>query len=107
MRVLFQIFSGAATDISVAITVKMSHQSQFGSIANGLLGLVAPTKATRPTSNPTQAISGAISQNSSARVISRTTALGIFRNVKGPKFHKSSLLGMAWRINPPNRPAEA
>ena len=30
MRVLFQIFSGAATDMSVAMTVKTSHQSHCG-----------------------------------------------------------------------------
>src|SRR5713101_3826526 len=29
----------------------------------------------------------------------------MFKNVKGPKFHKSSLLGIAWRIKPPSKPA--
>src|SRR6267143_6271552 len=105
MRVLFQIFSGAATDISVASTHNPSHQSQCGSIANSHLGLVATASATRPSSSPTQAISGSSSQEIFACRSKRTTSRGIFKNVNGPKFHKSSLLGIAWRINPPSNPA--
>src|SRR6266446_33103 len=105
MRVLFQIFSGAATDISVASTHNPSHQSQCGSIANSHLGLVATASATRPSSSPTQAISGSSSQEIFACRSKRTTSRGIFRNVNGPKFHKSSLLGIAWRIKPPSSPA--
>src|SRR5712692_7032815 len=105
MRVLFQIFSGAATDISVASTHNPSHQSQCGSIANNHLGFVAITSATRPSSSPTQAISGSSSHDIVPCRSKRTTSRGIFRNVNGPKFHKSSLLGIAWRINPPSNPA--
>src|SRR2546428_728884 len=105
MRVLFQIFSGAATDISVAITTRASHQSQRASSANSHFGLVASTSATRPSSRPTHAASGAISQDNCAFPSNRIVAFGIFRNVNGPKFQRSSLLGMACRINPPSTPA--
>ena len=58
MRVLFQIFSGAATDISVASTHSTSHQFQCGSMAKSHFGLVAITSATRPSSRPTHASNG-------------------------------------------------
>ena len=103
MRVLFQIFSGAATDISVAITTRQSCQFQCGSIANSHFGLVATTSATRPNSSPTQVSSGNISHMISALLIMRISALGIFRNVNGPKFQSVSLSGITWRINPPSR----
>src|SRR6266581_391299 len=105
MRVLFQIFSGAATDISVAITTRVSHQSQRASSAKSHFGLVASTSATRPSSRPTHAASGAISQDNCAFPSSRIVAFGMFRNVNGPKFQRSSLLGIACRINPPSSPA--
>src|SRR4029077_14986002 len=105
MRVLFQISSGAATDTSVASTHNPSHQSQCGSIANSHLGLVATASATRPSSSPTQAISGSSSHDIVPCLTKRTTSRGIFKNVNGPKFHKSSLLGIACRINPPSNPA--
>src|SRR6266849_5308167 len=105
MRVLFQIFSGAATDISVASTHNPSHQSQCGSMANNHCGLVATANATRPSSKPTQAISGSSSHDIVPCLTKRTTSRGMFKNVNGPKFQKSSLLGIAWRINPPSNPA--
>src|SRR5262249_57114341 len=105
MRVLFQILSGAATDISVAMTARQSHQFQYGSIAKSHLGVVARTRATRPSSMPTQAASGSISQDISALRKKRSVALGILRKVNGPKFQRSSLLGMAWRMRPPSSPA--
>src|SRR6267378_2908459 len=105
MRVLFQIFSGAATDISVAITVSPSHQFQCASIAKSHFGFVARTSATRPSSRPTHTPNGAISHDNSALRSSFTVALGMFKNVNGPKFHRSSLLGIACRINPPSKPA--
>src|SRR5216684_239082 len=57
-RVLFQIFSGAATDMTVAKTHSPSHQFQCGSMANSHLGLVAMASATRPSSRPTHASRG-------------------------------------------------
>src|SRR5436190_9958633 len=75
-------------------------------MAKSHFGLVASTKATRPTSRPTHVASGAISQDNSAFLNKRTVALGMFKKVKGPKFQRSSLMGMAWRINPPSKPAE-
>ncbi len=107
MRVLFQIFSGAATDITVANTVSISHQFQCGSIANSHFGVVAITSATRPSSSPTQASSGNSSHDIFAWRASRKRSRGIFKKVNGPKFHKSSLFGIAWRINPPSKPAVA
>src|SRR5579864_3950259 len=104
-RVLFQIFSGAATDITVAKTHSSSHQFQYGSMANSHFGFVAMASATRPNSRPTHASSGSNSHDIFACRTRRTTSRGIFKNVNGPKFHKSSLLGMAWRINPPSKPA--
>ena len=105
-RVLFQIFSGEATDISVAITTSTSHQSQCESTAKSHFGLVvASTSATRPSSRPTHAPSGAISQDNSALRSRRIVAFGMLRNVNGPKFQRSSLLGIAWRISPPSSPA--
>src|SRR5579859_4734327 len=104
-RVLFQIFSGAATDITVAKTHSSSHQFQYGSMANSHFGFVAMASATRPNSRPTHASSGSNSQDICAWRTRRTTSRGIFKNVNGPKFHKSSLLGMAWRIKPPSKPA--
>src|SRR5712664_801282 len=105
MRVLFQIFSGAATDISVASTHNPSHQSQRGSIANSHLGFVATASATRPSSSPTHASSGSNSQDIAPCRTRRTTSRGIFKNVNGPKFQRSPLLGIAWRIKPPSSPA--
>src|SRR6266851_5461302 len=105
MRVLFQIFSGAATDISVAITTSASHQSQCESTAKSHFGLVASTRATRPSSRPTHAPKGAISHDNSALRNSRMVAFGMFKNVNGPKFQRSSLLGIACRINPSSNPA--
>src|SRR6266478_5801846 len=104
-RVLFQIFSGAATDIRVAITTSTSHQSNLSSVANSHLGLVASTSATRPSSRPTHAPNGAISHDNSAFRNRRIVALGMLRNVNGPKFQRSSLLGIACRIKPPSSPA--
>src|SRR5467141_2235646 len=104
-RVLFQIFNGEATDISVAITTSSSHQSQCESTAKSHFGLVASTSATRPSSRPTHAPRGAISHDNSAFRNRRIVALGMFKNVKGPKFQRSSLLGLACRINPPSTPA--
>src|SRR5207248_9232099 len=74
-------------------------------MANSHFGFVASTSATRPTSSPTQVASGAISQDNSAFRNRRTVALGMFKKVNGPKFQRSSLFGMAWRINPPSKPA--
>ena len=37
----------------------------------------------------------------------RASHRGKFRNVKGPKLQMSSLLGIAWRIKPPIKPASA
>src|SRR6267143_1378863 len=105
MRVLFQIFSGAATDISVAITTSPSHQSQLGSIAKRHLRFVACTSATRPSSSPMHVVSGAISQDNSALRSNFTVAFGMLKNVNGPKFQRSSLLGMACLIKPPSSPA--
>src|SRR6202158_4577048 len=105
IRVLFQIFSGAATDISVARTQSASHQSHCGSIANSHFGLVATASATRPSSRPTHASSGSNSHDTLRSRTKRTTSRGIFKNVNGPKFQRSSLLGIAWRIKPPSNPA--
>src|SRR6267378_1228319 len=107
MRVLFQIFSGAATDISVASTHSKSHQSHAGWMANSHLGFVATASATRPSSKITQASSGSNSQDILARRTNLTMSRGIFKNVNGPKSHKSSLFGIACRINPPSNPAVA
>src|SRR5438105_13208138 len=74
-------------------------------MANSHFGFVASTSATRPTSSPTHVASGAISQDNSAFRNRRTVALGMFKKVNGPKFQRSSLFGMAWRINPPSKPA--
>src|SRR2546428_11608131 len=104
MRVLFQFFSGAATDISVAISVSTNHQSHLASVANSHLGFVASTNATRPNSKARHVPSGAISHDNSALRSSFTVAFGIFRNVNGPKFQRSSLFGIAWRISPPSNP---
>src|ERR1700682_5615419 len=105
IRVLFQIFSGAATDISVARTQSASHHSHCGSIANSHFGLVATASATRPSSRPTHASSGSNSHDTLRSRTKRTTSRGIFKNVNGPKFQRSSLLGIAWRIKPPSNPA--
>src|SRR6267143_6411527 len=107
MRVLFQIFSGAATDISVASTHSKSHQSHAGWMANSHFGLVATASATRPSSKIAQASKGSNSQDIFACRTNRTMSRGIFKNVNGPKSHKSSLLGIACRINPPSNPAVA
>src|SRR5712671_1308205 len=107
MRVLFQIFSGAATDISVASTHNKSHQSHAGWMANSHFGFVATASATRPSSKSAQASKGSNSQDIFACRTNRTMSRGIFKNVNGPKSHKSSLLGIAWRINPPSNPAVA
>src|SRR6267378_1752825 len=107
MRVLFQIFSGAATDISVASTHSKSHQSHAGWIANNHFGFVATASATRPNSKITQASSGSNSHDILARRTNLTMSRGIFKNVNGPKSHKSSLFGIACRINPPSNPAVA
>src|ERR1700682_5314462 len=79
IRVLFQIFSGAATDISVARTQSASHQSHCGSIANSHFGLVATASATRPSSRPTHASSGSNSHDTLRSRTKRTTARGIFK----------------------------
>ena len=50
-------------------------------------------------------VSGAISHDNSALRSSFTVALGMFKKVNGPKFQRSSLLGIACRINPPSSPA--
>src|SRR6266436_5449713 len=107
MRVLFQIFSGAATDISVASTHSKSHQSHAGWMANSHFGFVATASATRPSSKITQASSGSNSQDILACRTNLTMSRGIFKNVNGPKSHKSSLFGIACRINPPSNPAVA
>src|SRR6202158_291041 len=101
MRVLFQILRGAATAISVAITVRTSHQFHCGPMATRHVGLVAEASVTRPSSSPIQAIRGSISQDISVSRTILTTARGMLRKVNGPKFQISSLLGMAWRISPP------
>ena len=105
LRVLFQIFNGDATAINAAITASTNPQSHRAWMAKSHFGLVAITSATRPTSRPTHVASGAISQDSSAFLNKRTVALGMFRKVNGPKFQRSSLLGMACRISPPSKPA--
>src|SRR5712664_438125 len=107
MRVLFQIFSGAATDISVASTHSKSHQSHAGWMANSHFGFVATASATRPSSKIAQASKGSNSQDIFACRTNLTMSRGIFKNVNGPKSHKSSLLGIACRINPPSNPAVA
>src|SRR5882762_914063 len=107
MRVLFQIFRGAATDISVASTHSKSHQSHAGWMANSHFGFVATASATRPSSRIAQASKGSNSQDIFACRTNRTMSRGIFKNVNGPKSHKSSLLGIACRINPPSNPAVA
>src|SRR6266404_9934943 len=107
MRVLFQIFSGAATDINVASTHSKSHQSHAGWMANNHFGFVATASATRPSSKIAQASKGSNSQDIFACRTNRTMSRGIFKNVNGPKSHKSSLLGIACRINPPSNPAVA
>src|SRR6266481_5859896 len=107
MRVLFQIFSGAATDISVASTHSKSHQSHAGWMANSHFGFVATASATRPNSKIAQASKGSNSQDILARRTNLTMSRGIFKNVNGPKSHKSSLFGIACRISPPSNPAVA
>src|SRR5258707_6446768 len=107
MRVLFQIFSGAATDISVASTHRKRHESKAGGRATSHLVFVPTASATRPSSKITQASSGSNSHDILARRTNLTMSRGIFKNVNGPKSHKSSLFGIACRINPPSNPAVA
>src|ERR1700722_20346442 len=107
MRVLFQIFSGTATAITVASTDRISHQFQCGSIANSHLGVVAITSATRPSSSPPHPSSGSSSHDVFTRRASRTKSRGMFKNVNGPKLQRSSLVGIISRINPPSSPAVA
>src|SRR2546427_10553455 len=106
-RVLLQILMGTEMAITVARTAGANSQTWRTSTTKSQEGLVACTSATCAISRQTEAIKGSISQESCTWRNNRKTARGILRNVNGPKFQISSLLGMAWRINPPSKPAKA